>query len=85
MSAGAVIRSNTVCQNQGKVRENEIVLAYILENVDIAYFISIYFQRVRVISVTFCYTADKLEIVKNILSQGKVKLKIMATLLNNAK
>ena len=75
MRSGVVIRSNTVCQSQEKVRENEIVLAYILENVDIAYFISIYFQRVRVISVTFCYTADKLELVKNILSQEKVSEK----------
>ena len=36
-----------------------------LKNVDIMCFISIFCQRIRVINLTFCYTADKLE------SEGK--------------
>ena len=46
-----------------KTGTNEIVLAadVLLENVDIAHFISIFCQRIRVVSVSFCYTADKLE------------------------
>ena len=55
------------CQSQG----NEIVLANVLENVDILKAFS-YF--VKVIKVTFCYTADKLESGKNIFkSRGKVR------------
>ena len=46
---------------------------------------SIFCHRIRVISITFCYTSDKLESGKNI-SQGKVRdnsnFKIMATLCN---
>ena len=68
------------CQNQGKFN----YFADVLENVDIVRFISILSQRLRVINVTFCYTSDKLESGKNIVSQGKVRehenLEIMATL-----
>ena len=66
---------------QGKVKENEIVLANNLENFDNTYFISIFCQRIRVISVTFCYTSEKLEpqknkkLFKSMKSQGKLKLK----------
>ena len=45
-----------------------------LEIVDITHSISIFCQGIRVISVTFCYIADKLESGENILSQGKFKL-----------
>ena len=40
-------------QSRGTVRENEIVLANISKNVDIAHFISILCQRIRVVSVMF--------------------------------
>ena len=60
--------------------------ANVLEIVDITHFISIVCQRIRVINVTFCYTADKLKSGKNIVSQENVRdienLKIMAILLN---
>ena len=60
-----------------KVREksgkNEIVLANIFKNVYIAHYISIFCQRTRIISVTFCYTAVKSVSGKNIWSQGKVR------------
>ena len=68
---GKVADIHKKLSKSGKVRENEIVTANVLENVDIVHFISIFFQRIRVISVTFCYTADKLELGENILSQGK--------------
>ena len=42
-----------------------------LENVDIVHFISIFCQRIRIISLTIYYTADKLESGKTFLSQGK--------------
>ena len=66
------------------VRENEIILANVLENVDIAYFISIHVFCFHILSKSyqyycFCYTADRFELGKNILSQGivmeKLKLK----------
>ena len=46
-------------------------LVNVLENVDIAHFISIFCQRITVINITFCYTAGKLESGKIIVSQGK--------------
>ena len=49
-----------------KSGKNKIVLTNIAKNVDIAHFISINCQRIRIISVTFCYLADKLESGKNI-------------------
>ena len=58
------------CRSQGKVREHKIVLANALENVDIAYYISIFCLRIRVISVTLCHIGDKLD---NILSHGKIR------------
>ena len=62
------------CQSQGKVRENEIVLANDLEIVDIAHFVSVFCQTVRAFIVTFCYTADKFRVrEKNNESQGKVR------------
>ena len=39
---------------------------------DIPHFISIFCQKIRIISVGFCYTADKLGVRENILSQEKV-------------
>ena len=65
--------------SQGRVRDNWNCVANVLENVDIACFISILCQKIRGINVTFCYTADKLELGKNIVSQGKWKLKVMDT------
>ena len=61
--------------SHGTVRENEIVLANISKNVDIAHFISILCQRIRVVSVMFCYTctANLFESGENIYSQGKVR------------
>ena len=56
-----------------KSGENEIVLAHVFKKVDIPHFISIFCQRMRMIGATFCYTADKLESGKKILSQGKVR------------
>ena len=46
--------------------------ANVSENVDIALFISISFQRLTVSNVTFCYTADRFESRNTIVSQGKV-------------
>ena len=40
-----------------KSGKNEIVLENDSENGDDAHFVSIFCQRIRVISVTFCYTA----------------------------
>ena len=63
------------CQIREKLGKNKIVLTNVLENVDIVHFISIFCQSIRVIhviSVNFCYTADILELGKNILNQGKV-------------
>ena len=37
----------------------------------LTYFNSIFFQRIKVINVTFCVTADKLDSEKNIESQEK--------------
>ena len=54
-----------------KSGKNEIVLANDLQNVDVACCVSIFCQRIRVISVTFCYTTDNLESWKSILSRGK--------------
>ena len=66
------------CQSQGKVGKN------VLENVDIAHFISIFCQ---VISVAFSYTADKLDSGKTLQvreKSGKIKTwKIMAPLWND--
>ena len=45
----------------------------IFNNVDITHLISIFCQRMRIISFTFYYTAEKLESGKNILSQGEVR------------
>ena len=69
-------------KSQGKVREiheklsksgkNDIVLANDLENVDVPHFFCIFCQRIRLMSVTFCYTTDKLESGKNVLIQEKV-------------
>ena len=56
---------------KNSVRKNLIVFANVLENFDSDHFISIFCQRIRVISVTFCYTADNLELGENILSRGK--------------
>ena len=58
-------------ENLSKSGKNEIVLANDLENVDVAQFVSIFCQRIRVISVTYCYTSDKLESGKKNLSQEK--------------
>ena len=40
----------------GKIRGNEIVFANVKENVDVTHLISIFCQRIRIISVTFCFT-----------------------------
>ena len=63
------------CQSERKVGGKWKLFANILENVDIAGFISVFCLRIRVINVTFCYTSDKLE-------SGKIfkNLKSMATL-----
>ena len=59
------------CEVREKSEKNEIVLANVQEIVDIAYF---YFYILSIkISVTFCYTVDKLKSGKSIVSQGKVR------------
>ena len=60
-----------ICQSRGKVRKDEIVLANDLEDVDVAHSVVILYPWIRVISVTFCYAADKLEWGGGIISQGK--------------
>ena len=42
------------CQSQGKDREKCYSFVNILENVDIACFISMFCPRIRDINVTFC-------------------------------
>ena len=54
--------------------ENEIASANVLVNVDMAHFISIFCQKLSVLF--FCYTADKLESGKNIVSQGNKVLRL---------
>ena len=54
------------CQSQGNSGKYEIVLTNYLENAEIGRFVSIFCHRIRVISVTYCYTADKLELGKKI-------------------
>ena len=53
--------------------------ANILENVDIAHFISIFCQRIRFSIVTYVFTADKLGACEKHCRSGKLK-KTMATL-----
>ena len=67
-------KSGKVQEKSVKVREKmKFFSSNDLEKVDVTYFVSIFCPMIRVISVTFCYTADKLESGKNILSQGKVR------------
>ena len=56
-----------------KSGEDEIVSANVFENVNVVHFISIFCQRIRVIGVISCYTADELKSGKNILGQEKVR------------
>ena len=67
-----------------KVRERLSYFANVLENVDIACFISIFGQMIRVVNATFCYTTEKGAREKNIVSYGKVRenenVKIMTSL-----
>ena len=55
--------------SQGKLK----LFANVLEDVDIARFISMFFQTIRVMTVTLCCTADELKSMESIISQGKVK------------
>ena len=55
-----------------KSGENWNSLANVLENADIAHFITIFCQRIRVINVTFFYTNNKSEWGKNV-SQENVR------------
>ena len=57
---------NTSGKSQGKMILN------VLQNVDVAQIIFIFYPKIRVINVTFHYTADKFVSWKNILSQRKV-------------
>ena len=66
------------CQSHGTFKEKFYCFTNVLLYVDSTCFISLLCQRIRVINVTFCYTADKMESGKNIASQGKAN--IMATL-----
>ena len=57
-------KSWKIHENSWKLSEtekSEIVLANVVENVDIAHYISIFFQKNKSYLVTFCYTVDKLE------------------------
>ena len=64
------------CQSQGKVGEKWYCFSKCLIYVDIVDFISTFCQMIRVINVTFGYTADIMESRKNILSQGKIREKL---------
>ena len=74
--------------NQGKVRGGNFdkkvweihqklsnCFANVLENFEYACFFPMFSQRVRVINVTFCYSKDIVESVKNIVSEDLRKLK----------
>ena len=83
-SFGEILLGNVICklksfkksqrkirqfhEKLSKYRKNEIVLQNVLENVDILSFIFIFCQRIRVINITFWYTANNLESSK---CQGK--------------
>ena len=43
------------------------LFANVLEDVDIARFISMFFQTIRVITVTLCCAADELKSMENII------------------
>ena len=79
-SQGNVREIHKNCHCQGKFK----CFVNILESADITRFISMFRQRIRVINVIFCYTADKFESGKKISNQGKVRenknIKIMATM-----
>ena len=56
-----------------KSGKNEIVFSNVLESIDIAHFIFIFFQRIRVINVTLCYTPDNRKNIVSLEKSGKIK------------
>ena len=58
-------------------------LANVLENADSSHFISIFCQRIKVINITFCYTAYKVKSGENSVSQEILKLKNNGHLIND--
>ena len=56
-----------------KSGKNEIVFPNVLESIDIAHFIFIFFQRIRVINVTLCYTPDNRKNIVSLERSGKIR------------